>query len=50
MRTPLFHLQHVLDAFQRKKVLTKQEILHRAAAQHDGLAIAQPAWLFHQLQ
>ena len=28
MRTPLFELQHVLDAFQGRKVLTKPEILN----------------------
>ena len=28
MRTPLFHLQHVLEVFRQKKVLTKQEIPH----------------------
>jgi hypothetical protein len=27
MRTPIFHLQHILDAFKRKKVLTKEELL-----------------------
>lgn len=27
MRTPIFHLQNILDAFQRKKVLTKEELL-----------------------
>jgi len=27
MRTPIFHLQHILDAFEQKKVLTKEEIL-----------------------
>lgn len=30
MRTPLFHLQEILDAFKRQKVLTKQEILKAA--------------------
>jgi hypothetical protein len=27
MRNPVFHLQEIVDAFKRKKVLTKQEIL-----------------------
>jgi len=27
MRTPIFHLQNVLDAFKKKKVLTKDELL-----------------------
>ncbi len=27
MRTPIFHLQHILDAFKRKKVLSKEELL-----------------------
>ena len=27
MRTPIFRLQHILDAFKRKKVLTKEELL-----------------------
>ena len=30
MRTPLFELQDVLKAFQRKKVLTKEELLREA--------------------
>ena len=30
MRTPIFHLQNTLDAFKRKKVLTKQELLDAA--------------------
>ena len=30
MRTPIFHLQHILDAFERKKVLTKEELLKAA--------------------
>lgn len=30
MRTPIFHLQSILDAFKRKKVLTKDEILQAA--------------------
>ena len=30
MRTPIFRLQHILDAFKRKKVLSKEELLKAA--------------------
>lgn len=43
MRTPLFRLQDLLQAFQHKKVLTKQELLHEAGCS------AMTAWrLLHQ--
>lgn len=43
MRTPLFQLQHILDAFQRNKVLTKSELLAKTGCS------SMTAWrLLHQ--
>jgi hypothetical protein len=43
MRTPIFHLPDILDAFRRKKVLVKEEMLREAGCS------AMTAWrLLHQ--
>ncbi len=50
MRTPLFQLEDILKAFQKRKTLTSQQFQSRRVLEDDRLAATAKTWLPHQLQ